>query len=76
MGIKATSIVKISTRPMVIAATVNHLYATGIVTFIMPVVTPLVEGAENITNIELSKETPKVDNEANMNKVANHARFF
>jgi hypothetical protein len=79
MGIKATSIVKISTLPMVIAAAVNHLYAMGIVTFIMPVVTPLarVESAEPISNIEFSKETPKFDDKkSNMKKVAKRARFF
>lgn len=60
-------IVRISTRPIVIAATVSHLYAIGMPMFIAPMETPLVERAEPISKIASVNDTPIVVNStANM----------
>ncbi len=53
-------IVKISTRPMVIAAIINHLCAIGMTTVVAPIDTPFVASAEPTSKIASENDTPIV----------------
>ena len=52
--------VRISTRPIVMAAIMSHLYAMGMATVVAPIETPFVESAEPTSKRALVKETPMV----------------